>query len=344
MNAPTKLLLAALALFCLAPAEAAVRARTYDEARTKAGQDGIIIYLYGPDWNTRSNRMLHDFWESRELETAAGDAVLLAVPKFQNADNADPITSHAGDGLRLPGFSYCPRVVMLDAEGDIYADLHGTDDLGSDTKGEAGLVAVSRNIGLLRERTQLLRRAEESEGAERARLLSQVADMPLIPPPGIVERIRLADPQDRTGCLRRHEFQPREFLYKEMDTKDGFLKPSFIPDLAKIKAECTRIFSDRNYRAEDRQAVYNLLIGTSRRNGIVSQRLKTLIRANIRLAPDSRSAKAGERIMTLWGDAKPEKNAARIRKENRAGMRRYAKEKREEKRRESKSERNIRMD
>lgn len=342
MNGLTKLCTALLAAFCLLPAAAGQHAKTYDAARKAAGKEGIIVYVYGPDWNTRSAHMLRDFWESRELEEAAGEAVLLAVPVYQDSKNEDPQTAAAQGSLKLPGFCYCPRVLMLDADGEIYADLHGTDDLGSG-KGELGVENVRTKLELLRRRNALLEQAEAAEGADKARLLSQAADLPLIPPSDIVERIRMADPTDRTGCLRRHEFQPREFLYKEMDTKDGFLKPTFIPDLAAIKQHCTRIFSDKNYKPEDRQAVYNLLIGLSRQNGIVSQRLKTLIRANIRIGPDTRSGKAGNHILTAWGDAKPDKNAARARKENREGMRRYAKEKREEKRREDKAKRNIKF-
>lgn len=343
MKGLIKLTAAALAALCLLPAAlAGQHARTYDEAKQAAGKEGIIVYVYGPDWNTRSTHMLRTFWESNELENAAGEAVLLAVPIYQDSKNEDPQTAGAQGSLKLPGFCYCPRVLMLDADGEIYADLHGTDDLGSG-KGELGVENVRTKLELLRRRNELLAQAEQAEGADKARLLSQVADLPLIPPSGIVERIRMADPNDRTGCLRRHEFKAREFLYQEMDTKDGFLKQGFIPDLNSIKQHCTRIFSDKNYRTEDRQAAYNLLIGISRQNGIVSQRLKTLIRANIRLGPDTLSGRAGEHLLTAWGDAKPDKNAARLRKDNRDSIRRYAKEKREEKRKEDKAKRNIKF-
>ncbi|MCQ2364544.1 MAG: hypothetical protein MJ051_03190 [Akkermansia sp.] len=342
MNGLTKLCTALLAALCLLPAAAGQRAKTYAEAQKAAGKEGIIVYVYGPDWNTRSTHMLRDFWESRELDEAAGEAVLLAVPVYQNEKNADPQTAGAQGSLRLPGFCYCPRVLMIDADGEIYADLHGTDDLGSG-KGELGVENVRTKLELLRRRNALLEQAEAAEGQEKARLLSQAADLPLIRPSDIVERIRMADPTDRTGCLRRHEFKARDFLYQEMDTKDGFLKEGFLPDLNAIKQHCTRIFSDKNYRVEDRQAAYNLLIGISRQNGIVSQRLKTLIRANMRIGPETLSGRAGNRILTAWGDAKPDKNAARVRKDNRANLRRYAKEKREDKRREDKAKRNIKF-
>lgn len=344
MNALIKGTLLALgALPALLSADAAQRVKTYSDAAEAAGKDGIIVYVYGPDWNTRSNRMLHEFWDTPELEQAAGNAVLLALPIYQNEANKELDNGVDIKGrLRLPGFSYCPRVVMLDEDGEIYADLHGTDDLG-DIRGAEGLANIKKNLDLLRQRNAILEEADHEENEARARLLSKAADLPIKPQADIVERIRMADPHDRTGCLRRHEFNPREFLYQEMDTKDGFLKPGFTPDLNAIKHHCTRVFNDTAYKVEDRQAAYNLLIGITRQNGIVAQRLKTLIRANMRVGPETRSGKAGAHILTLWGDAKPDKNAARIRKENRAGIRRYNKEKREEQRRADKVKRNIRQ-
>lgn len=345
MNALIKCAALAIgALLALPAADAAQRVKTYDDATKAAGSDGIIVYVYGPDWNTRSNRMLHDFWESPELEQAAGNAVLLALPQYQDKKNKDLDNGvNIKGNLRLPGFGYCPRVVMLDEDGEIYADLHGTDDLG-DTRGALGIANIRKNLELLRQRNAILEEADHEENEARARLLSKAADLPIKPQADIVERIRMADPHDKTGCLRRHEFNAREFLYKEMDTKDGFLKPTFIPDLNLIKQHCTRVFSDTAYKVEDRQAAYNLLIGITRQNGIVAQRLKTLIRANMRIGPETRSGKAGEHIMTLWGDAKPDKNAARMRKDKRAGIRQYNKEKREEQRRADKVKRNIKMD
>lgn len=345
MNALIKGTLLALgALLALPTAEAATRVKTYSDAKKTAGPDGIIVYVYGPDWNTRSNRMLHEFWDTPELEQAAGDAVLLALPLYQQEDNKELDNGVDIKGnLRLPGFSYCPRVVMLDEDGEIYADLHGTDDLGG-YKGEAGLAAIKKNLDLLHQRNAILEEADHEENEARARLLSKAADLPIKTPSGLIESIRMADPTDKTGCLRRHEFNAREFLYKEMDTKDGFLKPTFVPDLNAIKQHCTRIFSDTAYKVEDRQAAYNLLIGITRQNGIVSQRLKTIIRANMRIGPETRSGKAGEHILTLWGDAKPDKNAAKMRKDKRAGIRQYNKEKREEQRRADKVKRNIKQD
>lgn len=345
MNALIKGTLLTLgALLALPAADAAQRVKTFSDAKKAAGADGIIVYVYGPDWNTRSNRMLHEFWETPELEQAAGNAVLLALPSYQDDKNKDLDNGADIKGsLRLPGFGYCPRVVMLDEDGEIYADLHGTDDLG-DFKGAEGLANIRKNLDLLHQRNAILEEADHEENEARARLLSKAADLPIKPPSDIIERIRMADPNDKTGCLRRHEFNAREFLYKEMDTKDGFLKPSFVPDLNAIKQHCTRIFSDPAYKVEDRQAAYNLLIGITRQNGIVSQRLKTLIRANMRLGPETRSGKAGEHILTLWGNAKPDKNAARMRRDKRAGIREYNKEKREEQRRADKVKRNIKQE
>lgn len=335
-------LLAVAGLLFQPAAEAATRVKSYDDACSSAGSDGVMVYIYGPDWNTRSTKMLKSFWETPAVEEAAGNAMLLSVPLYQNPKNADPELSGAQGGLRIPGFQFCPRVLMLDADGNIYADLIGTDDLGS-MKGELGVENIRRNLEYLRKRNELMEKAKAAEGIKKAEILCEVSDLPIQKPDSLMDEIKSADPTDKTGAVRRNEFKAREFLYKMMETKDGFLTPGFEPDLGEVKREATKIFQDKAYRDEDRQAAYNLLIGLSRQEPVGPTQLKTLIRANMRLAPETRSGKANATILTAWGDAKPDKDAAKKRKASRDSRKKYEKDKREEKKREDKANRNIKV-
>ncbi|MGN0837023.1 MAG: hypothetical protein ACI4OS_06235, partial [Akkermansia sp.] len=134
MTTRSKLSLAALlALAVGSAAGAAQRVDSYDEALSQAGDDGVIVYCYGPDWNKRSVRMLDSFWKSPELEAAAGDAKLVAIPFYQGEDPTDKAKSIKG-AYKGPSFGVCPTVALIDAQGNVYAELPGTDYL-ADGKG-----------------------------------------------------------------------------------------------------------------------------------------------------------------------------------------------------------------
>lgn len=343
MRRVINLLAAAALLLPLSPAAAAMRAKNFDEATKAAQADGVMVYVYGPDWNTRSNKMLKSFWETPGVEEAAGDAVLVAVPIYQDTKKTDPALADAQGSLRIPGFTFCPRVLMLDADGHIYADLIGTDDLGS-LKGEQGVENIRKNLALLRKRNELMEQAKGASGIRKAEILRDVSDLPIKHPESLLDAIKEADPDDKTGAIRRNTFKPREeFLYKMMETKDGFLTPGFEPDLGLVKREATKIFQDKAYRNAERQAAYNLLIGLSRQEPVGPTQLKMLIRTNMRLDPETRSGKAAAYLLSAWGDAKPDKDAAKKRRASRDQRKKYEKEKREEKKREDKANRNIKV-
>lgn len=346
MTRPAEYLAAALlALAALLPAaQAAMRADTYDEARKAAGADGVMVYLYGPDWNTRSTKMLKSFWESKQVEEAAGDAALVAVPIYQDtAKSKDDPKANARGSLSIPGFTFCPRVLMLDADGHLYADLIGTDDLGG-LDGAAGVENIRTKLGFLRKRNELMEQANAASGIKKAEILREVSDLPIKHPSSLLDAIKEADPTDKTGAVRRNSFKSREdFLYKMMETKDGFLTPGFEPDMGLVKREATKIFQDKAYRNADRQAAYNLLIGLSRQDAVSPTVLKNLIRANQRLDGTTRSGMLCPTILTRWGDAKPDKEAAKKRRASKEKRKQYEKNKREEKKREDRANRNIKV-
>ncbi len=134
---PSKNLLLALlaaAGFLLPVASAAQRAKTFYDALEMAGDDGVIAYYYGPDWNRRSVRMLKTFWENPATEAAAGNAVMVAVPHYQSneSEGADEAGSIRGN-LPHPPAGICPTVYMVDKSGNVYATLKGSDELGDET-------------------------------------------------------------------------------------------------------------------------------------------------------------------------------------------------------------------
>ncbi len=266
-------MLAALAL--LPPvADAAQRANSYSDACEKAGDDGIIVYCYGPDWNKRSVRMLKSFWETAATEEAAGDAVLVAAPFYQDRGSPEAQEMHhIIQGLKEPPFCVCPTIQMIDKEGNIYCVMAGMDYFG-DEKGEAARENIRTKLAELRKQKELLTQAQSASGVEKAKLLGAVADLSIKAPKDLVTQIRLADPEDKSGQVRRNTHSARGFMYKQLETTDGFLKKDFVPNVKAITDECLKIAEDEAYRPLDRQEAYNLIIGLSRAAGAPANQIR----------------------------------------------------------------------
>lgn len=314
--------------------EAAQRADSYREALSKAGSDGVIVYCYGPDWNHRSVMLLNSFWKSPQTEEAAGNAVLVAVPFYE-----DPYCTEAkkdaykGQGLPYPPFSVCPTVMFFDKNGRMYATMQGSDYLGTDPACTEGVKNIQKNVQALRTQQDLLGKAQTAQGEEKAKLLAQVADLPINAPGNLVDMIREADPKDKLGYVRRLTFNAREFMYEQLETKDGFLSPDFEPNFTKITKDCEAVFRDEALRPRDRQAVYNLYIGQSRREHVQSNKLKGLIRKVNKLDPNTDYGKLSPTLMNLWGNIK-HKSTPEERRAARAKKKAKEKEKRDKKRNE----------
>ena len=313
---------------------AAQRAETYQNALNMAGSDGVIAYCYGPDWNRRSVMLLNSFWKSEKLSEAAGDAILVAVPFYEDKHSAEASQhSHIGSGMPNPAFSVCPTVMFFDKNGRMYASMQGNDYLGTDAACTEGVKNVQKYLQALRTQQQLMAKADSAQGEEKAKILAQVAELPIKSPDGLLQQIKEADPKDKLGYARRLEFNARAFMYDQLDTKDGFLHPDFEPDYTKMMKDCEAVFRDDALRSRDRQAVYNLYIGQSRREHIQGNRLKGLIRKVNKLDPDTDYGQLSPTLMNLWGSLK-HKTTPEERRAERNKKKTKEKEKREKKRQE----------
>ena len=301
---------------------AAQRAESYHDALSKAGSDGVIAYCYGPDWNRRSVMLLNSFWKSAKTEEAAGNAVLVAVPFYENKNSEEAAQNeHIGS------------VMFFDKSGRMYASMQGSDYLGSDPACTEGVKNIQKYLQALRTQQQLMDKAETATGEEKAKLLAQVADLPIQAPDGLLNQLKEADPKDKLGYIRRLEFNARAFMYDQLDTKDGFIHPDFEADFTKMTKDCEKVFKDEALRSRDRQAVYNLYIGQSRREHIQGNKLKGLIRKVSKLDPNTDYGQLSPTLMNLWGNLK-HKTSPQERRAERAKKKAKDKEKRDKKRKE----------
>ena len=322
------------------------RAATYSEALDAAGEDGVIVFCYGPDWNQRSLRMVKSFWQRKEVEEASGNAILVAAPYYQHpteeeASESQSITS----GMPAPPFGVCPTVMMFDKSGTCYANLPGKDYLG-DENGDVGIKNIAEKLAALHKQQELLAQAESMSGPEKAKILGQVADLPIKKPQGIVEMIKEADPGDSTGQVRRNTHDAKQFLYQQMETTDGFLAKDFVPDYNKIKTECMKVVKDEALRPEDRQAAYALIIGQARREhvsgkqNIPGKQMKDFINGCAKIGPDTMYGKLSPALVGLWGNLRVSAEARKAYSERRKADEKARKEKERE---DKKADRNTKM-
>lgn len=284
------------------------RAETFSEALSSAGEDGIAVFCYGPDWNQRSVRMLNKFWQSQELEMATGSAILVAAPYYQvPTPEQEQESNNITSGMPAPPFGVCPTVMLFNKDGVRYANLPGMDYLGDET-GALALKNIRDKIEALRAQQKLLQQAENMSGLEKAKILSQVADLPIDAPRNLIDMLKEADPSDQSGLVRRNTYSAKQFLYDQMETTDGFISTDFVPDYNKIKAECMKIVKDETLRPEDRQAAYALLIGQSRRDhvsgkqNIPGKQMKDYISGLAKIDPNTPYGKLSSTLSGLWGN------------------------------------------
>lgn len=323
---------------------AAQRARTFSDALEKAGPDGVVAYCYGPDWNKRSVQLLNTFWNTPAAEGAAGNAVMVAVPFYERdtAKGAEDASEIRGS-MPAPPFDVCPTVMFFDKSGRKYASFQGSDYLGSDDECTEGVKNIAKYVQALRKQQELMAKAEGLVGQEKAKILAEVADLPIEKPANLMQELELADPTDKLGAIRRNKFSALQFMYKQLDTPDGFLKPDFEADYQQMRKDCEEVFKDEAIRNRDRQAVYNLLIGQSRREAIQANQLKGFIKKVNKLDATTDYGQLSPTLVNLWGNLK-HKLSPEERKAAREAKRAKAKEKKAKKRDERRAKNTIEIE
>lgn len=278
------------------------RAASYIEALDAAGEDGIAVFCYGPDWNSVSTRMLKSFWETPEVEAATGAAILVAAPFYEDPTPEQEETARGVTaGMRNPPFGVCPTIMLFDKDGTMYANMPGADFLGTeDDEFKQGIKNLQEKIGALRKRYELMKKAELLTGVAKAKVLNEIAELPIIPPKNLVDQIREADEMDQSGMVRRNTFSALGFLYEQMNTKDGFLLASFEPDYNKISADCMKVIKDETLRPIDRQAAYLLMIGQARREEITGTKLKNMVNGLAKLDPNTKYGRLAPVLNNSW--------------------------------------------
>ncbi len=185
---------------------AAEEVRSYEEARSRVGDDGWVLLCYGADWD----RLYDEKWMRRQasIRTACGNAFIMYVPVWQNPNEEqqgqldEQLRGIDRGELRYPSL---PCAILLDAQGHPYKVIAG-EDFRTNVAGR-----IRNAQAQLRTRCELLRQAAREEGSVRAQTLGRIWRLSIAPPPGLRDMMAKADPEDAAGIAAISPFDAWHF-------------------------------------------------------------------------------------------------------------------------------------
>lgn len=219
-------LLMCLAAASLAPAMAATKVATYEQAQANLTSDGYILFVYGQGWDQLAEKQISALYNHPAVIQAAGSAALIMLPLPESPDEAEKAAIDKILGkLKLPNphsnHSF-PALVMYDQKGHQYGLICGPSIIHGTAESVAKIVASKREA--LGKQERLLSLAEQTQGEVKARMLLQACRIEGIERPERIEQLlKEADPKDSAGCLAALRFHnnPVGDAIKDMPLADA---------------------------------------------------------------------------------------------------------------------------
>lgn len=298
-------LLTCVAALALLPCEAVQTVDTYEASKAVVQDDGYILFAYAEDWDTYSKRVCEKLMASPAVQQAAGQAIFMRVPVPNiMTDERKAADKERFGPLQVADAPDYPAILMLDHNGRHYATITGAFMHKPGSKKTAETVAeliVERRTGQRRQ-ADLLQRAKDAKGVEKAQLIGAAAQIPGINPVekigAIINQIKKLDPKDESGYARKLR-DPMDFVGEivgiERSKESG---KGWEAALAKVE----EYLKDPVYTKEQQQALHALAAGLLHRHGgprAVKQMLSHT-RAIATLVPDNYLAKSAALTEREW--------------------------------------------
>lgn len=283
----------ALALvFSPLPAMAFLNAKNMEDAKSKAGKDGIVIVTYAEGWDKYSKKAAERMLAAAPVRKALGRAVVLeyGVPNVTSEKEQEEIKARFGKtDIKFPN-SY-PAFIFYNKEGYRLADVCIAFDEIKKTKEVAK--RIKEVLDASEKQQELLAQAEKASGVEKARLLGQASAISgLNKPENVAKRIQDADPTDESGM---HQFVTLNLFDKAIGTAKT-------PDWQATLAEMKRLMEHPMLTTDHQQQLCCICIGLLHRKGGPEHRaeLKEMIDKLEQLNPESVLGKSAVDARRLW--------------------------------------------
>lgn len=273
-------------------ASAYTRANSVADARSRVTDDGYVICTYAEGWDKYSKSTAKQMMEHAAIKKALGRVVLLTLGVPNISSKKDNETNKARfENFDLSFPNAYPAFIFYNKEGHRLADVCITYNERKNPK------AVAKRISAVMEaaatQRDLLKKAENASGVEKARLLGQAAAVPGISQPrDVAKKIKEADPGDSSGMHKFVTLNLPEAAIISADTKD------WQATMAEMKA----LMDHPMLTTEHKQQICCIMIGLLRRHGgdQGQPQMKALIDQLRSLDPDSILGKSADDAARMW--------------------------------------------
>ena len=273
--------------------------KTYEQAMKGNPADGVVVFLYGPDWEKVGPRLLGDLWKNPKVKSACGNANLVAIPLYQRPSEKDRKTAEEkGKGFRrTKRVRSVPALVLQSSAGADYYVICGDELLQPADK----VVALMKEkFELYKKQRAILQKAERAKGREKAKLYGEAAAIEgVFPPPDTEKIIRENDPELKEPLSARAVFDVFKLLVDDTSFDDK--KPekrllSVEETLAKLK----ELTAGERYTPRQKQEIYAACSGRLRRAGYDRAKLRKIYEEMIALDKESIWAEYAKEAIRLW--------------------------------------------
>jgi len=201
---------AILWLSLLLPIFGAKRAADFTEALDVAKAEGfdIAVLFHGSEW-CMPGRPLAEGWNASDFAESVGEnLVLVSIDTKEFPTESEQDLAKRNESCPVGPSSY-PAVMLFDMEGRLVARRDGVEEIE-----QMGALsgAIQRAVEVRAKRDELWKRAESAGGEQAAAFYGEGLELmnlglgPKRVYQPILEKLKLADPEGRSGWAARYEF------------------------------------------------------------------------------------------------------------------------------------------
>ena len=284
-------LLATMALVST-PLSAAV-ARTYPDALSKTGNNPIVIFIYGANYDNVSKAAYETFVKKNKIAPYVRQATFLEMPIYQlpNDKEKKDMEKRLG-GKRLPGgiWSY-PCLAVVDAKGNLRGVVQGPEQMKDP---ETALEYLKVLVDDFIKQEKILTRARKAKGDKKAELLLEAADIDIRMPNDVLSKEEKQNLNDDTGLGNRIGFDPLSLVESLQ-----------IMSYDRANAHVRHLMAQGGYSKLQRQMMMAAYAGHLRRGGegmtpASKERLRALYTEMRNIDPKSTYGAYAEGALVIW--------------------------------------------
>ncbi len=183
---------------------------SFDQASKAVKDTGYIVWMYPAGWDRYSEKLCRQLAADAAVQAAAGDAVMLLAPIYQNnTEETKALAKKMMGNLNRPDdmsdISY-PAILFYEKDQRKYATICGEPLTKANNQQVAELIA--NTLAAKKKQDKLMSKAERTkDGEEKACLILESSHVPGIEwPAGLRGKLQQADPQGQYGCMAALNF------------------------------------------------------------------------------------------------------------------------------------------